>query len=190
MKHGQILSGIGLSALIGLSVGALATSLLNRKTSKIAGPSITSQFLGTRIGNFQKMRVYLIDAHGQRRQLRFGSVLGQALTEENDKGDLEFEFMMHTISSFEDPSIDMGRACGVIEGEVESGGVRSIDFNLTPVTLVFGMDGHRFQPAVKVSGELRQFLQKEIEQIAAADRHQHHCFTPTALQSPGGWARR
>ncbi len=24
------------------------------------------------------------------------------------------------------------------------------------------------------------------EQIAVADRHQHHCFTPTTPQSPGG----
>jgi len=31
---------------------------------------------------------------------------------------------------------------------------------------------------------------KEGEQIAAADRLQHLCFTPTTLQSPGGWARR
>jgi hypothetical protein len=24
------------------------------------------------------------------------------------------------------------------------------------------------------------------QQVAVADRHQHHCFTPTTLQSPGG----
>jgi hypothetical protein len=47
----------------------------------------------------------------------------------------------------------------------------------------------KFSPGRKEIRDLERGFRKfelDTEQIAVADRHQHHCFTPTTLQSPGG----
>jgi hypothetical protein len=43
---------------------------------------------------------------------------------------------------------------------------------------------------IALRSALRKWRRRKGEQIAVADRLQHHCFTPTTLQSPGGKARR
>jgi len=45
-------------------------------------------------------------------------------------------------------------------------------------------DGRWF--IVGISSEIDVYRNADSEQIAVADRHQHHSLTPTTLQSPGG----